>query len=84
MQTLIANASGYDWNTWKMGILRAAVSGAANGMIAFAINVGWEKTLALVIGSVVVSIGTFLKTHPAPDPFQQALENAAKSLPEAK
>jgi hypothetical protein len=78
--TIIANAQGYDWQTWLMGIMRSFIGGGA-GAAASAIGTGVVhpedlhggllKLLAamtvsfLFVGLVHMLI--FLKTHAGPE-----------------
>ena len=84
MQTMIANASRYDWSSWAMGLMRSFFSGGGGAigapvgpMIAdpgdFNLASGLHKVLFTMICGFVVGavtgIGIFLKTHGAPDPI---------------
>jgi hypothetical protein len=70
------NIGSLDWGTWFIGIMGAGISGAANGIVAMAIGVGWKKTAVLVGVSALVSLGKYLQQAPTPTPIQQKVETA--------
>lgn len=95
MQTMIKNASRYDWATWGIGCMRAGVSGGAGAIgapLGPMISDPGDFNLASGIHKVLFSTGVgflfgaitgmaiFLKTHGAPDPIvQAALADAASA-----
>lgn len=99
MQTMIQNASRYDWSSWVVGILRSFVQGGGGALAGFLgpmatdskdFNLGsglGHTLLSMLIGFFIagcVQMGMFLKTHGAPDPIMaQALADAAQASSKA-
>lgn len=99
MQTMIQNASRYDWQNWVVGILRSFVQGGGGALAGFLgpmatdskdFNLGsglGHTLLSMIIGFFIagcVQMGMFLKTHGAPDPLvAQALATAADASKQA-
>lgn len=92
MQTMLLNASRYDWSTWFMGIMRALIAAFAGAIATpvgpmamdpndFNLGNGLKKVLmSMLISGVITGItgmAIFLKTHPGPDQLQIAINKAA-------
>ncbi len=73
MTKLLTNASTYDWNTWFMGIMRAAIGGGSGAVAGLVITVGTglkHQLVSAVEAFVIVAIThifIFLQTHQGPD-----------------
>lgn len=94
MQTIIQNASGYDWSTWSIGLMRSFLQGGGGALVGilgpmatdgkdFNLGSGLSHTLiSMLIGFCIaglLQLGMFLKTHGAPDQLKAALASAAAS-----
>jgi hypothetical protein len=79
---IITNAVEYDWATWRMGIMRAFVTGGAGSLAAptgpmimdpkdYNLSNGLVRVLASILIAFtftgLAALGVFLKTHGAPD-----------------
>lgn len=99
MQTMIVNASRYDWSTWSMGLMRSFLQGGGGALVGFVgpmatdsrdFNLGsglGHTAISMLIGFGIagaLQMGMFLKTHGAPDPIvAQALAEAAQASSKA-
>lgn len=54
------------WKQWLIGAANAVISGLTSGGISFGLGVPWQKTMIIVAGSALVSIGKWIAQHPIP------------------
>lgn len=79
--------TGYDWSTWRMGILRSLISGGSSAMVSGLTSIGiapgtfnltgnLSNTLKLMLIMFCFQGGyrmfEFLALHPSPDPVAAA------------
>lgn len=87
----VTNARGYDWATWRLGIMRSFLSGASMAFMTFGgsalLEIPARKSLYLVgfnfFAMGFYRLGEFLQLHGAPDKLQESLAAAAASTAQA-
>jgi hypothetical protein len=82
MLAAVTNAKRYDWESWRIGIMRSLLSGGANGVISAPVSMGIDPEhfnftsglhhmltmmLGMFIGAGIFHMFLYLSTHGAPD-----------------
>ncbi len=58
---MLNNVGAMSWQQWLRGAGYAAVHGAGQGLLTFAIGIPLKKALIIVAGGIILGLGAYLQ-----------------------